>query len=72
MDNLISIDNNFEEAKTKRKEAILVSFDGRTQQFVAEKTGIDAFKLNKWINGLSGLEEEEIKSLETYLGVDFK
>lgn len=72
MDTLITAGNEFEQAKKIRKEAIINSFDGRTQQFVAEKSGIDPFKLNRWINGLGGLEEKEIESLATYLGVDFK
>ena len=72
MDTLIDATNDFEQAKIRRKEAIIKSFDGRTQQFVAEKSGIDSFKLNRWINGLGGLEDKEIESLASYLGVDFK
>lgn len=72
MESLISVDQEFEEVKKRRREAIIKAFDGRTQQFLAKQLSIDATKLNKWISGLGGLEESEIKSLEDYLGVDFK
>lgn len=72
MDSLIKIDKQFDEVKKKRREAIINAFDGRTQQFIAKQTGIDATKLNKWVSGLSNLENDELTSLEKYLGVDFK
>lgn len=72
MDSLIKIDSQIEAAKKKRKELILQALDGRTQRHISDKTGIDETKLSKWVNGLGGLEESEIKSLENYLGVDFK
>lgn len=72
MESLIKLDNQFEAARERRKDAIILAFDGRTQQSIAAKSGIDATKLNKWINGIGGLEEEEIKSLEKFLGVDLK
>lgn len=72
MDSLIKIDKQYEDVKERRKEAILKAFDGRTQQHVAAKTGIDFTKLNRWINGLGGLEDDELSKIETVLGVDFK
>lgn len=72
MDSLIKIDTQFEDVKTKRKHAILKTFDGRTQQDISKKTGIDFTKLNKWINGLGSLEDAELTKLENILGVDFK
>lgn len=72
MDSLIKIDTQFEDVKTKRKQAILKTFDGRTQQDISKKTGIDFTKLNKWINGLGSLEDYELTKLENVLGVDFK
>lgn len=72
MDSLLKIDTLFEDAKAKRKEAILKAFDGRTQQSICGKTGIDFTKLNRWINGIGGLEDSELTKLEKVLGVDFK
>jgi len=72
MDSLLKIDTQFEDVKTRRKQAILKTFDGRTQQDISKKTGIDFTKLNKWINGLGSLEDTELTKLENVLGVDFK
>lgn len=72
MDSLLKVETQFEDAKAKRKEAILKAFDGRTQQNISGKTGIDFTKLNKWINGLGSLEDSELTKLEKILGVDFK
>lgn len=72
MDSLIKIDKQYEDVKERRKGAILKAFDGRTQQHIAAKTGIDFTKLNKWINGLGSLEDNELAKLENALGVDFK
>jgi len=72
MDSLIEIDKEFDEVKQRRRDAIIKAFDGRTQQHIAKNTMIDPTKLNKWISGLSNLEDEELSSLEKYLGVDFK
>lgn len=69
---LTKVNNQFEAAREKRKEAIIMAFDGRTQQFICEKTGVDAVKFNRWINGFGGLEDTDITKLEKYLGVDFK
>ncbi len=72
MDSLLKIETQFDDMRTKRKEAILKAFDGRTQQNISNRTGIDFSKLNKWINGLGSLEEAELTKLENVLGVDFK
>lgn len=72
MDSLIKIDTQFEDVKAKRKQAILKAFDGRTQQNISGKTGIDFTKLNKWINGLGSLEDAELSKLEIILGVEIK
>ena len=72
MDSLVKLDTQFEDAKAKRKRAILKAFDGRTQQSICAKTGIDFTKLNRWINGTGSLEDAELSKLETVLEVDFK
>ena len=72
MDSLIEVNEQFEAAKVKRKEAIINAFDGRTQQHISKQTGIDHVKLNKWVSGIGILDEADIETLEKYLGVDFK
>lgn len=72
MDSLIKIDAQFEDARARRKSAIIKAFDGRTQQSISAKTGIEFTKLNKWINGLCLLEDSELTKLEKVTGVDFK
>lgn len=72
MDSLVKIDSQYTDIKGKRKEAILKAFDGRTQQSISGKTGIDFTKLNRWINGVGSLEDTELSQLEKFLGVDFK
>jgi len=72
MDSLIKIDGQYAAVRIKRKEAIIKTFDGRTQQDISGKTGIDFTKLNRWINGLGNLEDDELSELEKVLGVDFK
>lgn len=71
MDSFAGIDNEIKEARERRKQLILVAMDGRTQKFIADKTGIDEPRLSKWINGLGGLEETEVKKITKVLGVDF-
>lgn len=70
MDSLVKIDTQFGDVKAKRKQAILKAFDGRTQQSICGKTGIDFTKLNRWINGTGNLEDVELTKLENVLGVD--
>ena len=72
MNTLSDINDNFKEVKEQRRKAIVACFDGRTQRFLSEKTGIDETKLSKWVNGISELEETEVTLLETFLGVEFK
>lgn len=72
MDSLVKIDKQYTNVKECRREAILKAFDGRTQQWVSGKTGIEFTKLNKWINGMGGLKDSELAKLEKVLGVDFK
>lgn len=72
MNSLSKIEDTFQSAKIKRKEFIVASFDGRTQKFLAEKTGIDEIKLSRWVNGTADLEETEMASLEKVLGVEYK
>lgn len=66
------IDNNVTEAVKKRKELIISFFEGRPQSYIAKQTGVDQTKLNKWVNSSGTLEENELKSLNDYLGTDFK
>lgn len=72
MDSILEIDSQIREAKIKRKNLILEAMDGRSQRYVAEKVGMDETKLSRWINSEATLEEEELKKLSNYLGVDFK
>ena len=72
MNTLSKIDDTFQEAKAKRKEAIVASVEGRTQRFLSEKTGIAETRLSKWVNGIAELEEEEITTFEKLLGVEYK
>ena len=72
MDSLVNFDSQLEDLKNRRKEAIIKAFEGRTQQYVAKNTNIDATKLNKWISGIGNLEETEVTELEKFLGVDLK
>jgi hypothetical protein len=72
MDSLVKLETQFDDIKTRRKEAILKAFDGRTQQNISDRTGIEFSKLNKWINGLGSLEDIELTKLEKLLGADFK
>ena len=72
MESLIEIQNQIEEAKKKRKTIILNAFDGRSQRYVADKSGIDETKLSRWVNSEAILEPSEMKRLIKYLGVDFK
>lgn len=66
------IDEKVTEAVKKRKELIILSFEGRPQSYIAKQTGIEQVKLNKWVNNAGSLEESELMRLTNYLGVDFK
>lgn len=70
MDSILKAEAQLGEARARRKKVILRAFDGRTQQNISGKTGIDFIKLNKWINGLGNLEDRELTKLENVLGVD--
>lgn len=72
MDSIVDIDDRIRKAKDKRKQLILAAMDGRTQKFIATKTGIDEPRLSKWINGFGLLEDNELDKLKQTLGVDFK
>ena len=72
MDSIVEIDNQIKKAKIIRRELILIAMDGRSQRFVAEKTGIDETKLSRWINAEATLEDCELEKITNYLGVDFK
>lgn len=72
METLKQLEKQFEEIKAKRKEAILAAFDGRTQNNIANKAGIAFVKVNRWINGFGGLEEEEINRIGKLIGVSFR
>ena len=72
MDSLVKLEDQFGALRKKRRDAIIQAFDGRTQSFISDKTGIDAIKLNKWISGGGSLSDAEIEKLEQYLEVNFK
>lgn len=72
MDSVVEIDGQIKEARERRRQLILLAMDGRTQKYIADKTGIDEPRLSKWINGLGGLEKTEVQKITKVLGVDFK
>jgi len=72
MESIAEIDREIQGAKEKRKQLILIAMDGRTQKFIADKTGIDEPRLSQWINGLRILESNELQRITDILGVDFK
>lgn len=73
MDSFIEIDSQLKEVQERRKEMILTAMDGRSQRYIATKTGIEETKLSRWINGLTdSLETSEVKKITKFLGVDFK
>lgn len=69
---LSKIEKEIKSAKDKRKELIVSAFDGRTQRYISEKTGIEETKISKWINGAGEISDEEISLIEKMLGVEFK
>lgn len=71
MDSFTEIQNQIEEAKEKRRELILLAMDGRTQRYVAEKSGVEETRLSKWINGFGNLENDELKKINHTLGTNF-
>lgn len=72
MESVVDIDTQIKEARERRKQLILLAMDGRTQKYIADKTGIDEPRLSKWINGLGGLETKEVKKITSVLGVNFQ
>jgi hypothetical protein len=68
----VELNSQIEEAKKKKRAIIVNAMDGRSQRYVAEKTFIDETKLSRWINSEATLENDELKRLTKYLGVDFK
>lgn len=72
MDALTKVNNEIEAAKEKRRKLIVEAFDGRTQKFISEKTGVDEIKLSRWVNGFGILNDAELKALKEFTGVDLK
>lgn len=58
--------------KNKRKKLIEDALDGRTQEWLSSKIDINKTRLSHCINGLMEFTQEELDSINKFLGTDFK
>jgi hypothetical protein len=72
METYAEISSQLKEVRDKRKKLIEDALDGRTQQWLAERIGMNNTRLSHCINGLMEFSEDELTQINSLLKTDFQ
>lgn len=72
MESYADISTQLKEVREKRRKLIEDALDGRTQQWLAERIGMNNTRLSHCINGLMEFTQDELIQINILLKTDFK